>query len=114
VLRSAPDTTHKSPLSHAHVLPLPSLTAFAPIALRSQVRLLTNITQSLIRSYTQTKGAAPIGEMRTFLEEQMPFGGATAAWLAYTREHIGEEAFNKVWEKSVSGEKARGGPTKSL
>jgi hypothetical protein len=78
------------------------------------VRLLTNITQSLIRSYTQTKGAAPVGETRTFLEEHMPFGGAMAAWLAYTREHIGEEAFNKVWEKSVSGEKARGGPTKSL
>ena len=35
-------------------------------------RLLTNITQSLIQSYTQKKATSPSGDVRTFLEAHMP------------------------------------------
>ena len=77
-------------------------------------RLLTNITSSLIRSYTQAKGVSPSGPLRDFLEASMPFGGQMTAWLAHLRTTVGDDEFNQMWEAEIAGEKAFKGPTKDL
>ena len=78
------------------------------------VRLLTNITQSLIRSYTGEKGVAPVEGTREFLEQHMPFGAQTQRWLEYLRECKGEAHYEDLWVKKIEAKDARGGPTKNL
>ena len=73
------------------------------------VRLLSNITQSLIRSYEpllddagkKVSKKSPTGATRTFLEANMPFRSQMATWLAHTKEKLGAEEFDQLWDKSV-------------
>ena len=74
------------------------------------VRLLTNITQSLIRSYeplVDDKGKkvnkkSPTGATRIFLEKNMPFGSQMATWLAHTKQKLGAEEYDQLWDKSIA------------
>ena len=95
-------------------------TVMVMIVVSATVRLLNNITQSLIRSYEplldekgkKVKSKSPTGDARAFLEQNMPFGSQMATWLAHTKEKVGAEAYDKLWDESITNSKRA--PTKEL
>ena len=71
------------------------------------VRLITNITQSLIRSYAE-KGVAPEGDVRAFLEANMPCGEHMTKWLAHLKEKMGDAEFDAMWDKDATSKNQSG------